>query len=482
MSSQNQDLMEEIVSLCKRRGFIFPSSEIYGGYSATYDYGPMGVLLKNNIKNVWWNLLVKQQDNVVGLDTAIFCHPKTWEASGHVASFSDPLVEDKVTHERLRADHILENYCDQHKILSTELSQKHLQISKEISELTMEEMGKIIMSENIKSPKGNDLTPPRTFNLLVEAKIGATEETKEKAYLRGETCQGIFLQYKNILDSTRVKVPFGVAQIGKSFRNEITTKQFILRTREFEQMEFEYFVSPDDSFAAYEQWEKFFIEEFLIKGLSIPQETIKLRDIPAAEMSHYCKKQKDFEIQLSSGKWLECSPMNHRGNWDLSRHGQYSGKKMDYQTPQGNSFIPNVIETSFGVDRLVYLVLEKAYEKQTIDADETRIVLHLPLNLSPIKIAIFPLLKNKPELVEMAKNLFNDLKQDYMCEFDDNGNIGKRYRRQDEIGTPFCLTVDFESLENQSVTVRHRDTMTQERISRNDLNSFLRQYFTSHTQ
>lgn len=477
MSQNSDNLMEKIVSLCKRRGFIFPSSEIYGGFSATYDYGPNGILLKNNLKSIWWNLLVKKQENVVGLDTAIFSHPKTWEASGHVESFSDPLVEDKVTHERLRADHIIEEYCDLNSITPQFLAKKYLQENKEINELTIEEMGIIIEKEEIKSPKGNNLTPPRTFNLLVEARLGATEETKEKAYLRGETCQGIFLQYKNILDSSRIKVPFGVAQIGKSFRNEITTKQFILRTREFEQMEFEYFVSPEDSFDAYDHWEKFFIEKFLIKGLSIPSDEIRLREIPKAEMSHYCKKQKDFEIKLSSGKWLECSPMNHRGDWDLSRHSKYSGKKMTYRDEKGKEFIPNVVETSFGVDRLIYLVLEKAYEEQVMENGEVRTVLHLPYNISPINIAVIPLLRNKPELVSKAREIYSDLKDYYVCEFDDNGNIGKTYRRQDEIGTPFCVTVDFDSLEKNIVTIRNRDTMKQEKVKIEEIQNFFKDRF-----
>jgi glycyl-tRNA synthetase len=468
--------MDHIVSLCKRRGFVFPSSEIYGGFSATYDYGPYGVLLKNNIKNIWWELLVKNQEDVVGLDSAIFSHPKTWEASGHLESFTDPLVEDKNTHERLRADHVIEDYCDSKKIDDKELSNKHLGKSLELSELTAEQMGKIINEEKIKSPSGNELTAPKVFNLLVEARLGATEETKSCAYLRGETCQAIFLQYKNVLKSMRKKIPFGIAQMGKAFRNEITTKQFLLRTREFEQMEFEYFVDPDESFAAYNKWEKFFVEEFLVKGLNISSQEIRLREIPPAERSHYAKAQKDFEIKMSSGKWLECSPMNHRGDWDLSRHGQYSGESFIYKDDKnGKEFIPNVIETSFGVDRLFYLILEKGYKEENLGNGEMRTVLALPFNLAPIKIAIFPLVKNKPELVKKARNVFDSLKSEYVCEFDDNGNIGKRYRRQDEVGTPFCITVDYDTLNDETVTIRNRDTMKQERISIDKIASFVKQ-------
>lgn len=464
--------MDEIVSLCKRRGFIYPSSEIYGGFAATYDYGPMGVLLKNNIKNAWWQLLVHEQDDVVGLDAAIFSHPKTWEASGHVESFTDPLVEDKVTHERLRADHLLEEYCDKNSISQLELSKQYLGEEKEISEMTVEEMGTIIEKAKMKSSKGNPLTPPRVFNLLVEAKLGATEETKQTVYLRGETCQAIFLQFDNVLNTTRVKLPFGIAQVGKAFRNEITTKQFILRTREFEQMEFEFFVHPDASFEAYDKWEDFFVNKFLVQRLGIDATEIRLREIPPAERSHYAKKQKDFEVKMANGKWQEVSPMNHRGDWDLSRHGKFSGHSFEQVDAEGKKYIPNVIETSFGLDRLFYLLMERNYEVQTLENGETRNVLHLPYHLSPIKIAVFPLVKNKAPIIDKAKEVFAMLKSKYLCEYDDNGNIGKRYRRQDEIGTPFCVTIDYDTVEKGIVTVRNRDTMKQEKVSVDQLVSY----------
>jgi glycyl-tRNA synthetase len=466
--------MDHIVSLCKRRGFIFPSSEIYGGFAATYDYGPLGVLLKNNIKDIWWNLLVRNHTNIVGLDSAIFSHPRTWEASGHVQSFTDPLVEDKVTHERLRADHIIEDYCEEKQIDPKELAQKHLNKELELSELTVQEMGTILAKEQIKSPKGNDLTAPKVFNLLVEAQLGSTEETKHSIYLRGETCQAIFLQYKNILTSMRMKIPFGVAQVGKAFRNEITTKQFTLRTREFEQMEFEYFVDPDESFDAYDRWEEFFTKTFLENSLSIPKADIRLREIPPAERSHYAKRQKDFEVQLSEGKWLECSPMNHRGDWDLSRHGEFSGTSFTYTDEKtGKSFVPNVIETSFGVDRLVYIVLDKAYTEETVKEGDTRTVLKLPYALAPIKVAVFPLVKNKPDIVDKAHEIYAMLHPHMMCDFDDNGNIGKRYRRQDEIGTPYCVTIDYDTLQDETVTVRMRDSMKQERVPISQLRTFV---------
>ncbi|MEI6532283.1 MAG: glycine--tRNA ligase [Candidatus Roizmanbacteria bacterium] len=464
--------MEKIVALCKRRGFVFPSSEIYGGFSATYDYGPMGVLLKNNIKNSWWNILVQEHENVIGLDAAVMSHPKTWEASGHVASFTDPLVEDKVTHERFRADHVIEEYVEKRNLSLTQVIQKYVSDKAQLSELAIEEMSMIIKGEKITSKNGNELTEPKVFNLLVEAKIGSTEENKQVVYLRGETCQAIFLQYPNILSSTRVKIPFGVAQIGKAFRNEITTKQFVLRTREFEQMEFEYFVDPDTSFEAYDYWEKFFTQSFLIEKLGLSKDDIRLREIPPAERSHYAKKQKDFEIRIQGDKWIECSPMNHRGDWDLSRHGEYSGHDFTYTDGSGKKYIPNVIETSFGLDRLLYILLEKNYKEEEING-ENRVYLSLPFNIAPIKVAVFPLLRNKPELIQKSQELYKNLKHLCMCTYDDNGNIGKRYRRQDEIGTPFCITIDFKTLEDDTVTIRHRDTTKQERININQLQSYL---------
>ncbi|MBD3299824.1 MAG: glycine--tRNA ligase [Candidatus Moranbacteria bacterium] len=464
MAKKEENLMEKIVNLCKRRGFIIPSSEIYGGFSATYDFGPIGAILKNNLKEAWWNLMVRDQADVVGLDGAIICHPRTWEASGHVESFSDPLVEDKKTHERLRADHIIEDYCEENKIDQKELSKKILGEYKDVCELTIEEMGRILSEEKIKSPKGNELTLPKVFNLLVEARLGATEQTKQSVYLRGETCQVIFLQYKNIMETMRMKLPFGVAQMGKVFRNEITTKQFVLRMREFEQMEFEYFVSPKDSFEAYEKWEKFFVEKFLVEILNISKKDIRLREIPEAEMSHYCKKQKDFEIKMANGRWLECSPMNHRGDWDLSRHGKYSKKDFTYKDEKtGTSFVPNVIETSFGVERLIYIMFEKFYKEEKLKNKEIRTVLCLPKRLAPIKIAIMPLFKKK-ELLKLSNKIWDNLRTKYMTEHDITQSIGKRYRRQDEIGTPYCVTIDFESLEDGKVTVRDRDTMEQKRV------------------
>lgn len=455
--------MDNIVSLCKRRGFVFPSSEIYGGYSASYDYGPLGVLLKENIKKQWWNMLIQQQ-NIVGMDGAIFSHPKTWEASGHVESFTDPLVEDKVTHERLRADHLIEDYCDKEGVSDTELAKQYLGESKTLSELTISEMATIIKKAGLKSLNGNEVSEPKSFNLLVEALLGSTDQTKQKAYLRGETCQVIFLQYKNIMTSMRKKIPFGIIQMGKAFRNEITTKQFIMRTREFEQMEFEYFVDPNNSYEAYERWEDFFVNEFLVKRLGIRKTDIRLRELPEAERSHYAKIQKDFEIQLASGKWQEVSPMNHRGDWDLSRHAEYSGKEFTYEREDGTSFIPNVIETSFGVDRLVYAVLEKNYKEEKLEDGTTRTVLSLPFRIAPIKVAVFPLVKNKQNIVAKAQSVFDSIAKEHMAEFDDNGNVGKRYRRQDEIGTPFCITVDYTTLEDNTVTIRHRDSMKQDRI------------------
>lgn len=444
--------MDKIISLCKRRGFVFPSSEIYGGFSATYDYGPLGVIVLENIKKLWRTFFIYSRSDMVEMDGAIFCHPKTWEASGHVQSFSDPLVEDKITHVRYRADKLLQQQTG----VSTE-------------KLTFKELGELILKYNIKSPEGNDITEPRQFNLLVEAKLGSTEETKSIAYLRGETCQVIFLQYLNILNATRKKPPFGVAQFGRSFRNEITTKQFILRTREFQQMETEYFVNPNKNSETFSMWREL-LRFFFLDTLHLETEKLRFREIIGNEKSHYTVEQNDVEYQLDSGDWLELTPLNNRGEWDLSRHSKYSGHDLSYTDPiSKEKFIPFVIETSIGLDRLFYTLLEKAYEE-----NEGRVVLKLPKSIAPYKVAVFPLVNNKLELVIKAKEVFDLLKSKLlMVEFDDNGNIGKRYRRQDEIGTPYCVTIDYQTLEDDTVTLRDRDTMKQERIKLSDLEKYL---------
>lgn len=444
------DNTQKIISLCKRRGFVFPSSEIYGGFSSTYDYGPLGAQMLMKIKNSWWKSFVESKLDVVGLDGAIFSHPKTWEASGHVQSFNDPLVEDKVTHVRYRADHLIEDV-----------------LKMDTSKLSFEEMQKILDENKIKSPAGNELTKLKSFNLLVSAELGSTDETKSKAYLRGETCQIIFLQYLNVMQSMRLKPPFGIAQIGKAFRNEITTKDFIYRMREFTQMELEYFVDPKDGESSYEYWKEFMLNWFVTE-LGLPREKFRYRTIPKEEMSHYAKIQNDFEFESSSGKWFELSPLNHRGDYDLSRHQEYSGENFMYKDQEtGHEFMPNVIEISIGIDRTLYALLDNAYFE-----DGDRVVLKLDPKIAPYNVAVFPLVKNKPEVVAKAKEVYESLvKAGFVVAWDDRGNVGKRYYSQDEIGTPKCVTVDYQTLEDGTVTIRDRDTTKQIRVKVEEINA-----------
>lgn len=435
--------MKNIASFAKRRGFVYPSSEIYGGFSSTYDYGPQGAQVLKNIRDLWWRKFVEERRDVVGLDGAIFCHPKTWEASGHVEAFNDPLVEDKVTHQRYRADHLLEDA-----------------LGIETGKLSFDQMQALIDENKIQSPDGNPITPIKSFNLLVEAELGSTDESKSKAYLRGETCQTIFLQYLNILKTQGLNVPFGIGQMGKAFRNEITTKDFIYRTREFDQLEMEYFVHPSEGDKWYEYWREFMLN-WAVNQLGLPKDRFRFRTIPDEERSHYAKRQEDFEFQSSSGKWFELSPMNHRGDWDLSRHQQFSGQNLEFADPHtGEKYLPNVIEISLGQNRLLYALLDNALHEET-----ERTVLAISPKVAPYQLAVFPLLKNKPELVKLAETVYQDMvKAGFRVAWDQRGNIGKRYLSQDEIGTPVCITVDFESLDDQSVTWRDRDTTKQHRL------------------
>ncbi len=450
--------MDKIISLCKRRGFVFPSSEIYDGFAAVYDFGPYGVELANNIKKEWWKAMTQLRDDIVGLDSAIFMSPKIWEASGHVKGFSDPLTECRKCHARLRLDTLLEEagiFADEKMT------------EEEINRIFDENRGKI------KCPVcgASDFTPGRKFNLLVQSNLGnfTGDWTKEPTYLRGETCQGIYVNYKNVLDSTRVKIPFGIAQIGKAFRNEITARQFIFRTREFEQMEMQYFVKPGEDMKYYDQWKETRWQFYL--NLGINPENLKWHK--HENLVFYAKEAYDIEYRFPFG-FKELEGIHARGDYDLTQHSKYSGQDLNYLDPATNEkYTPHIVETSAGVGRTFLALLTEAYQEEELEG-ETRIVLKLAPKLAPIKIAIFPLLKNKPELVAKAREVFDKLKQDWRCEFDDNGNIGKRYRRQDEIGTPYCLTIDFDTLENSEVTVRDRDTMKQERISISDLEKFFR--------
>lgn len=456
----SQEKMDKIVSLCKRRGFVFPSSEIYEGFAAVYDFGPYGVELANNIKNAWWKAMVQMRDDVVGLDSAIFMSPRVWEASGHVKGFSDPLTECKKCHTRLRLDNLLE----EHGIFADEKMSEE-----EINKIFQDNKGKI------KCPNcgSNDLSEAKNFNLLVKSNLGnfTDDENKDPVYLRGETCQGIYVNYKNVLDSTRVKIPFGIAQIGKVFRNEITARQFIFRTREFEQMEMQYFVNPKEADKYYEKWRQIRWDFYL--NLGIKEENLKWQK--HQNLVFYAKRAYDIEYNFPFG-FKELEGIHYRGDYDLSQHGKNSGKDFDYSDPQSQEkFIPHIVEASAGLGRTFLAVLSDAYSEEVLADNDTRVVLKLKPSLAPIKVAVFPLLKNKPELVAKAKEIFDQLKMEWRCEFDDNGNIGKRYRRQDEIGTPFCLTVDFESLENNDVTLRERDTMKQERVAIDDLVRYLKE-------
>lgn len=419
------DLMEKITSLTKRRGFIYPGSEIYGGFRGFWDYGPLGVELKNNIKRQWWRSMVYERENVVGIDAAIIMNPKVWEASGHLEAFTDPLVECKVCHKRFRADHddVLKEHEEEH-------------------------------DEDV------TWTEAKTFNLMTEAYLGATEP-KEKAYLRGEVTQGVFANFKNILDSTRMKIPFGVAQIGKAFRNEITPGNFSYRSREFEQMELEYFIKPDVKESA-RLFDKLKEERMnWYTSLGMKKENLRFREHGKDEIAHYAKSAEDIEYKAPFG-WSEFEGIHNRGDWDLSRH------ELTYKDEDGEEYTPWVIETSGGVDRSALFFLLDAYSEE-----DDRVVLKLHPRLSPYKVAVFPLLANKEKLFKKAKSIFRDLSSKYSATWDERGNIGKRYFSQDEIGTPWCVTVDFDTLEDDTVTVRDRNTKEQDRVAVDKLTSYL---------
>lgn len=453
----SQDLMDKIVSLSKRRGFIFPSSEIYGGFANTYTYGPYGVELKNNIKKVWWKMFVQDREDVVGIDGPIILHPRAWEASGHTESFNDAMVDCKKCKGRFRADHLVE------KAIGEDLEGK------------LDEMTKVLQEKQIKCPDcGNsDWTKVRNFNMMFKTEMNGVKEGD--VYLRPETAGAIFIEFKNVLDSTRMKVPFGIAQIGKAFRNEIVAGNFIFRLREFEQMEIEYFIDPEEDWKElFEEWldkQKDFVNNVLTDGKQ--EKKIRQYEHPKEKLSHYSKKTVDIEYEFPFG-FSELFGLAHRGDYDLSQHTKFSEEKLEYLDPKTNKkYIPHVLEPTFGVDRALLVALLSAYKEEKIGNGEKRVVMKFRKELAPVKVAIFPLLKNKPDLVEKAREIFNDLKDDFVCEFDDNGNIGKRYRRQDEIGTPYCLTIDFDSLQDSAVTIRDRDTMEQERIKVNELKNYL---------
>lgn len=456
-----EDKMEKVISLCKRRGFIYQGSEIYGGLAGTWDYGPLGVALKKNIENIWWNMFVDSREDVYGIDAAILMNPNVWRASGHVDSFSDPLVEDKKTKRRYRADHLLE------------------EAGINPAGMSIEEMSKEIISADIKSPDGNELGEVQNFKMMFETKIGASDEA-DVSYLRPETAGGIFVNFKNVVDSFHPKLPFGIAQIGKAFRNEIAPRDFIFRVRELEQMEVEYFVRKEEWEAEFEKWRKD-IWNFNDK-IGLPRELVHELEVPEEDRAHYSERTIDFEFDYPFGR-KELYGLAYRGDYDLSKHKEGSGAKIDYvDSESGEKILPHVIEPSLGVGRTILAVLTSAYTEDEVDG-EKRAFLKLAPSVAPVKVAVFPLLKNKPELVAKARELYDVIRKEIpQTMFDDNGNIGKRYRRQDEIGTPVCVTVDFETLEvdsdeNAEVTVRDRDTGNQERVKVSEIVEYLKKRF-----
>lgn len=451
--SRGPELMEKIVSLCKRRGFVYPSSEIYGGFAAVYDYGHLGVELANNVKDAWWKAIVRHRDDIVGLDSAIFTSPRVWEASGHVGGFSDPLAECKSCHSRLRVDHLLE---DVGVMADEKMSEE------EINALLSQHM------KEIKCPKcgKSDFSPAKKFNLLVKSNLGnfTGDWEKEPVYLRGETCQGIYVNFANVLNASRKRLPFGIAQIGKAFRNEITARQFIFRTREFEQMEMQYFTPPDQEMVEYEKLRAIRWQYYLDLGLK--EENLKWHK--HENLVFYAKEAYDIEYNFPFG-FKELEGVHARGNYDLTQHSKFSGQELLYTDPVTNEkYLPHIIECSVGVGRTVLAVITDAYHEEMVD-DEIRVVLRFPYKLAPVKVAILPLSK-KEELSVPAKEVAQMLREaDLTVEYDETQSIGKRYRRQDEIGTPLCVTFDFDSLEDKAVTIRDRDTMEQVRVPISEL-------------
>jgi glycyl-tRNA synthetase len=439
--------MEKMVAFCKRRGFVYQSSEIYGGLRSSYDYGPLGVEMKRNIKEEWWRSTVHMRDDVVGLDAAIIMHPKVWEASGHTATFNDMLVESRTSKRRYRADHLIED--------ATGIDAEGL---------SPEELTRIIQEDDrVKDPVdgGRDFAPVRPFNLMFETYMGPVKSEENLAYLRPETAQGIFVNFKNVTQTSRVKVPFGIAQQGKSFRNEITPGNFIFRTREFEQMEMEFFVEPGTD----EEWHEYWLDQrwnwYL--DLGIKEENLRRYEHPKEKLSHYSKRTVDIEYNYLFAGWSELEGVANRTDYDLKQHAEHSGENLEYIDQATNKrYYPYVIEPAVGPDRIMLAFLMDAYTEEEINGEE-RTVLKLHPRIAPTKAAVFPLSKKEP-VSTIARELYDDLKGDYRLFYDDSGSIGRRYRRQDEAGTPFCVTIDFDTIEDKQVTIRDRDTLKQERI------------------
>jgi len=429
------DLTQKIISLCKRRGFIFPCSEIYEGLGGVYDFGPLGVELKNNLKKTWWEEMIKNHDDIVGLDAAILMNPRVWKASGHLsAGFADELLECRDCRKRFKFDELSEDKCPE---------------------------------------CGGKLGQPRKFNLMMKTYIGPVEDEAAVTYLRPETCQGIYINFLNVMSSMRLKIPFGLVQIGKAFRNEINPKNFVFRTREFEQMEMEWFCHPKEADKYFDYWKEERLKWY--QRLGMRKENLRAREIPKKERAHYARKQIDIEYHFPFG-WGEIEGIHNRGDWDLKNHSKYSGKDLSYTEENGSKYYPYVIETSVGVERSLFAFLFEAYQEvkggrttTTESVKEVEVLLKLPKSLTPIKVAVLPLVKNKPEIVKKAKEVYQLLKPHFICQYDEVGSIGRRYRRVDEIGVLYAITIDFETLKDEDITIRNRDTMKQERVKIKDL-------------
>ncbi|MFW5684473.1 MAG: glycine--tRNA ligase [Spirochaetota bacterium] len=438
-------VMDSIVSLCKRRGFIFQSSDIYGGLSSAWDYGPLGSELKNRVQRFWWREMTQLHDNIVGLDAAIMMHPRVWEASGHVENFDDLLVEDTVTNERFRFDHLSEE-----------------------------------QRNTMTSPSGNPLSAPRKFNLMFKTSMGAVEESSQVIFLRPETAQGIYVNFKNVVQSSRVRIPFGIAQVGKAFRNEIVTKNFIFRTCEFEQMEMQYFIHPSEDEQWFDYWRNERMEYY--RKLGIRMDRLRWKEHGPDELAHYAKAAYDIEFLFPFG-WSELEGVHNRTDYDLSRHSEFSGKDLTYlDDSRGNErYLPYIIETSAGLTRSVLMVLADAYEEEEVGEGDVRTVLHFHPEIAPVQVGVFPLVK-KDGLAELAQKIERSLREDFATFYDQGGAIGRRYRRQDEIGTPYCITVDYETKEQDTVTLRFRDSMEQVRIPVNQIAARIREENKKYTR
>ncbi len=455
-NSNMADLMEKIVSLCKRRGFVFPNSEIYGGMQALYDYGPLGAILRKNIFDLWWKKNITERDDVFGIDGRILLHPKVWEASGHVSGFADALVEDKKTHKRYAADKLVED-----------------QLGQSIKSSDIDIVNKLINEGKLKSPDGNVLTLAKRFNQLMTVYLGTVEGEKMEAYLKGESCQNIYVNFKQVLESMHKQLPFGIAQVGRAFRNEITLGHFLFRQREFDQMDIQYFCKPEDSSKYYKEWKET-RWNWYVNDLGLDENKLQWKQHSDEERAFYAKDAWDVQYNFEGFGWKEIEGLHDRGDYDLTQHQKFSGVDLSYFDQQENrKYIPYVVESSAGFDRNFLALLFDAYrEEPTGKEGKIRVYLKIKPSLAPYQAAVFPLLANKPELTEKARGIYKNLKESMNVVWDDRGNIGKRYFAQDEIGTPWCVTVDFDTLKDNAVTVRDRDTAKQERISVNKLSVY----------